>query len=88
MTSTYQPEAGEGLPVSRERAPRQGCGDGIIDESAGELCDDGDDVDLNACSNSCQPRDIGLLTAGGTTSCYKHRWEPAPTAGAAIIMGN
>ena len=30
------------------------CGDGILDVANGEVCDDGDDNDANACNNSCE----------------------------------
>ncbi len=34
--------------------PGPHCGDGILQPVEGEICDDGDDVDNNACSNTCQ----------------------------------
>src|SRR5262249_55737918 len=31
------------------------CGDGIVQASAGELCDDGNHVDTDTCRNNCTP---------------------------------
>ncbi|MEE2836282.1 MAG: DUF4215 domain-containing protein [Myxococcota bacterium] len=33
---------------------RRGCGDGVVDAQAGEVCDDGDDDDADGCRNDCQ----------------------------------
>ncbi|MGB1277140.1 MAG: hypothetical protein ACPG77_15455, partial [Nannocystaceae bacterium] len=35
--------------------PGPSCGDGVLQPLDGEVCDDGDPIDNNACSNSCQP---------------------------------
>jgi cysteine-rich repeat protein len=29
------------------------CGDGVIDEDLGEICDDGNDINFDFCSNTC-----------------------------------
>jgi cysteine-rich repeat protein len=40
------------------------CGDGNVD--AGEICDDGNEVDNDLCSNSCNPNGPGVLCGNGT----------------------
>jgi cysteine-rich repeat protein len=44
------------------------CGDGIVDTAAGEACDDGNDIDTDECSNTCQPNicDVSIVKE---TSC-------------------
>jgi hypothetical protein len=37
----------------------RGCGDGSIDATSTEVCDDGDTIDSNLCSNSCQLAQCG-----------------------------
>jgi cysteine-rich repeat protein len=44
------------------------CGDGIVQRSAGETCDDGNYDDNDVCSNSCRTRVLGTTTS-----------TPAPT---------
>ncbi|EDM75568.1 putative lipoprotein [Plesiocystis pacifica SIR-1] len=39
------------------------CGDGYVQLDEGELCDDGDDDDTNACKNNCRPPGHLLWTA-------------------------
>jgi ELWxxDGT repeat protein len=44
------------------------CGNGVVD--AGEVCDDGDDIDDNACSLDCSVNCVVALT--------EHPWHPFP----------
>lgn len=39
--------------VTRTRTPTPGCGDGHVDEDAGEVCDDGDLLGGDGCSANC-----------------------------------
>ena len=52
VTTIQGPE----LEVTYEADIKQNCGycgDGIVDESAGEECDDGNDIEVDACSSAC-----------------------------------
>lgn len=65
-TNCLNPSCGDGVVDSGEICDENGetvsctyictvssCGDGIVNETAGELCDDGNLIDLDHCTNAC-----------------------------------
>ena len=46
------------------------CGDGLVNDEAGEVCDDGDANDGNGCSNACV-RTYDQLSVGDTHACVR-----------------
>ena len=58
------------------------CGDGVRDP--GELCDDGNPVDDDACSNNCRPNCTYEMHAGGV---YAFCPQPAPQGYALDVCG-
>jgi cysteine-rich repeat protein len=53
-----EPEDG-GVSVPDAGIAPANCGDGMVQEDAGELCDDGNDIDTDACTNRCRPAGCG-----------------------------
>ncbi|TXD44283.1 DUF4215 domain-containing protein [Lujinxingia vulgaris] len=51
-------DAGQSATCNADCTAAQ-CGDGILNTAAGEVCDDGNDVDTDACTNTCQPATCG-----------------------------
>ena len=45
------------------------CGDGVVDAANGEACDDGNDINLDGCLNSCQLVVQAELSVGGFHNC-------------------
>jgi hypothetical protein len=61
------------------------CGDGVPNVTAGEECDDGDIIDTNACSNSCERNVVSLIittdadfdtTTGELDGIREAGWDP------------
>lgn len=56
-------------------SPEQGfCGDGIVEESIGEECDDGNVRDADGCNVQCKKEDVFHCT-GHPSLCYRHEGD-------------
>ncbi len=65
--------------------PAPCCGDGQVETSAGEACDDGNIVDADGCSSSCRP-ETGPAACCTPTGCVDMDWSLA--ARCAVLKGN
>lgn len=81
LTGTVIPDPG--APVVETLGPCRGCGDGVVDEFNGEICDDGDALDCtSACSAQCQLQGqnyfCGEPTACTESTCIDGSCVPHP----------